>query len=295
MVRIVPIDCHMNNSNTGVVLVKCSDRPGIIANTTSFFSSHNVNIVSSEQYVDDLTKTFFQRIVFEIKSKEHFLFLEKKFAGCAANLAANYSFHNISHQKRVAILASQNTHCAASVLQSWRYGHLNMHPVLLLGDHMELEQLSSWYELPHIYLPVNKNSREKQEHLLQQTLEEHGVDLVVLARYMRILPSWFCKYWENRCINVHHSFLPAFIGKNPYEEAHERGVKMIGATAHYVVAELDAGPIITQRTRSVTHRDTPSTLAAKGSELESGVLIEALQGHLNASLMVHNNRVVVFS
>lgn len=285
----------MDKINRGVLLIRCPDHPGIITRTTGFFSSHDVNIASSEQYVDDLTNTFFQRVVFEAQSQEQFRFLKEQFVACAVDLDADYSFHDLSKKKRVAILASRNTHCAASVLQSWRYGHLNMHPTVLISDHLNMEQLASWHELPYEYLPVGDTNRREQEQLVQQTLETHDVDLVVLARYMRILPEWFCQQWENRCINVHHSFLPAFIGKNPYEEAHERGVKMIGATSHYVVPELDAGPIITQRTRPVTHRDTPSALAAKGSELESGVLIDALQSHLNASLMVHDNRVVVFS
>lgn len=286
------------NSSLDVLLVQCPDRVGIIARTTSFFADCGVNIVESEQYTDQTSNTFFQRIVFQrpegTPAAQTLSMLSEQFAPVATQMSADYWFRSLDDRPRVALLASKESHCLVGVLQRWSVGDLNMEPVVIISDRKEPSDAAGWFDIPFVYLPVMDGDKASQELVLRKTLEDYEVELAILARYMRILSPEFCSDYMNRCINVHHSFLPAFVGANPYQQAFDRGVKVIGATSHYVTEELDQGPIIAQRTLDVTHKDTADVFVRKGRELETGALVDAVHAHLEHRVIVSGSRALVF-
>ena len=276
------------------LLISCPDRKGLIAALSSFIAMHDGNILSADQYVSD-SGTFFMRLEIEGAG---FGLSRDEFAGAFAPLARRHRMDwRISHTdtpKRMAILVSRYDHCLIDLLWRWDAGELDAEIPFVISNHPDLASRAETYGIPFHHLPVTKESKWEQELEILRLLAEHGVDFVVLARYMQILGPDFVAAYPDRIVNIHHSFLPAFAGADPYRRAHERGVKTIGATAHYVTEELDAGPIIHQDVAHVTHRDTVEDLVRLGREVERRVLARAVRWHLEDRILVDGVRTVVF-
>jgi formyltetrahydrofolate deformylase len=276
------------------LLITCPDKKGLIAGISSFIAMHDGNILSADQYVSD-SETFFMRLEIE---GEGFGLGRDEFAGAFAPLARRHEMDwRVSYTdtpKRMAILVSRYDHCLIDLLWRWDAAELEAEIPLVVSNHPDLRTRAETYDIPFYHLPVTKETKTEQEAAVMDLLFERGVDLVVLARYMQILTPKFVGAYPNRIINIHHSFLPAFAGADPYRRAHERGVKTIGATAHYVTDELDAGPIIHQDVAHVTHRDSVEDLARLGMEVERRVLARAVRWHLEDRILVDSNRTVVF-
>jgi formyltetrahydrofolate deformylase len=276
------------------LLISCPDKKGLIAAISSFIAMHDGNILSADQYVSD-SGTFFMRLEIE---GEGFGLGRDEFAGAFAPLARRHGMDwRVSHTdtpKRMAILVSRYDHCLIDLLWRWDAGELKAQIPLVVSNHPDLASRAEIYGIPFHNLPVTKETKAEQESRVLDLLYEHGVDVVVLARYMQILTPKFVDAYPNGIINIHHSFLPAFAGADPYHRAHDRGVKTIGATAHYVTEELDAGPIIHQDVAHVTHRDTVEDLVRLGREVERRVLARAVRWHLEDRILVDGNRTVVF-
>ena len=276
------------------LLITCPDKKGLIAGISSFIAMHDGNILSADQYVSD-SETFFMRLEIE---GEGFGLGRDEFAGAFAPLARRHEMDwRVSYTdtpKRMAILVSRYDHCLIDLLWRWDAAELEAEIPLVVSNHPDLRTRAETYDIPFYHLPVTKETKAEQEAAVMDLLFERGVDFVVLARYMQILTPKFVGAYPKRIINIHHSFLPAFAGADPYRRAHERGVKTIGATAHYVTDELDAGPIIHQDVAHVTHRDTVEDLARLGMEVERRVLASAVRWHLEDRILVDGNRTVVF-
>jgi formyltetrahydrofolate deformylase len=276
------------------LLISCPDKKGLIAAISSFIAMHDGNILSADQYVSD-SGTFFMRLEIE---GEGFGLGRDEFAGAFAPLARRHGMDwRVSHTdtpKRMAILVSRYDHCLIDLLWRWDAGELKAQIPLVVSNHPDLASRAEIYGIPFHHLPVTKETKAEQELEVLALLDEHGIDLVVLARYMQILTPRFVGAYPAGIINIHHSFLPAFAGADPYRRAHERGVKTIGATAHYVTEELDAGPIIHQDVAHVTHRDTVEDLVSLGREVERRVLARAVRWHLEDRILVDDARTVVF-
>ena len=276
------------------LLISCPDRKGLIAAISSFIAAHGGNILSADQYVSE-SGTFFMRL--EIEGSGFGLDREE-FPGAFAPLARRHEMKwRVSYTdtpKRMAILVSRYDHCLIDLLWRWDAGELDAEIPLVISNHPDLATRVENYGIPFYHLPVAKKAKGEQESEVLKLLSESGVDLVVLARYMQILTSRFVSAYPSGIVNIHHSFLPAFAGADPYRRAHERGVKTIGATAHYVTEELDAGPIIHQDVAHVTHRDTVEDLALLGREVERRVLARAVRWHLEDRVLVDSTRTVVF-
>ena len=276
------------------LLISCPDKKGLIAGISSFIAMHDGNILSADQYVSD-SETFFMRLEIE---GEGFGLGREEFAGAFAPLARRHEMDwRLSYTdtpKRMAIMVSRYDHCLIDLLWRWDAGELEAQIPLVISNHPDLEARAETYGIPFYHLPVTKGTKAEQESRVLDLLSEHGVNLVVLARYMQILSPGFVEAYPSGIINIHHSFLPAFAGADPYRRAHERGVKTIGATAHYVTEELDAGPIIHQDVAHVTHRDTAGDLVRLGREVERRVLARAVRWHLEDRVLVDRNRTIVF-
>ncbi len=276
------------------LLIYCPDKKGLIAVVSSFIAGHDGNILSADQYVSD-SGAFFMRLEIE---GEGFGLGREEFAGAFAPVARRHEMDwRVSYTdtpKRMAILVSRYDHCLIDLLWRWDAGELDAEIPLVISNHTDLAARAENYGIPFYHLPVTKETKTEQESKILSLLSESGVNLVVLARYMQILTSRFVSAYPSGIVNIHHSFLPAFAGADPYRRAHERGVKTIGATAHYVTEELDAGPIIHQDVAHVTHRDTVEDLALLGREIERRVLARAVRWHLEDRVLVDGNRTVVF-
>ena len=279
------------------LLLSCPDKKGLIAAVSSFISMHDGNILSADQDVSEggAGGTFFMRLEIE---QEGFGLGRDEFAGAFAPLARRHGMEwrltYTDTPKRMAILVSRYDHCLIDLLWRWDAGELDAEIPLVVSNHPDLTSRAETYGIPFYYLPVTRETKAEQEAQILDLLFEHGVDLVVLARYMQILTPKFVSAYPSRIVNIHHSFLPAFAGPDPYRRAHDRGVKTIGATAHYVTEELDAGPIIHQDVAHVTHRDSVEDLVRLGREVERRVLARAVRWHLEDRILVDGNRTVVF-
>ena len=278
------------------LLIDCPDHKGLIAAISSFIALHNGNILSAEQHVSDPpNSTFFMRM--EIESKGFGLGRDEfdaGFAPLARQHGMNWRVGFTDRPKRMAILVSKQGHCLIDLLWRWEAGELDAEIPLVISNHADLAPKVEAHGIPFHHLPVTKASKAEQEARVEKLLQEHNIDLVVLARYMQILSPQFLETYSQPIINIHHSFLPAFIGANPYQQAYERGVKIIGATAHYVTAELDAGPILNQEVAHISHRDGVDDMVRIGREVERRVLAQAVRWHLEDRVSVHGIRTVVF-
>ncbi|MGM7634815.1 formyltetrahydrofolate deformylase [Bacillus sp. Hm123] len=280
----------------GRLLVKCPDRPGIVAAISKFLFEHEANIIESNQYSNNPEGgTFFIRIEFDRPNlAENAAQMEKDFDVLASEFAMEYQFTYAEERKKMAIFASKEPHCLLELLWEWQSGDLPTDIALVISNHESTRGMVEALGIPFYYIPANKDIRKQVEQQQIQLLKEYEVDVIVLARYMQILTEDFVSHFPNQIINIHHSFLPAFIGARPYERAHERGVKLIGATSHYVTNDLDEGPIIEQDIERVNHRDDVAGLKKIGQSIERRVLARAVKWHLEDRVIVHGNKTIVF-
>jgi formyltetrahydrofolate deformylase len=285
---------------TAVLLLSCPDQPGVVAATAQFLADHHGNIVHAEQHVDPGTGSgeavFFQRVEFDLDGfglrRDEIV---SAFEPVAAALGMTVDLRFTDTPVPTAIMASRQPHCLYDLLTRWRSGELAMDLRVIVSNHPDHADIAAHMGVPYLYAPVTPDTKAEQETTVLAALDEHGVELVVMARYMQILSDRFVEAHPNRIINIHHSFLPAFVGANPYRQAYDRGVKLIGATAHYATADLDEGPIIEQDTVHVTHRDDVARLTSRGRDLETIVLARAVRAHLEHRVIVHGRKTVVFS
>jgi formyltetrahydrofolate deformylase len=281
--------------STGILLVSCPDQPGIVAAVATFVAAHGGNVIDLQQHTDHTDGAFFQRVEFET---DHFDLdrtdVGPAFAPVADRFAMRWALKFSDERPRMAILASKEPHCLHDLLNRWRTDELAVDIPVVVSNHPDHADTAAWFGVEYQHLPIVDGDKVAQERAVQLVLDEHHVDVVVLARYMQILSPDFCARWPERIINIHHSFLPAFQGARPYHQAHERGVKLVGVTAHYVTPELDDGPIIDQDVIRVTHRDDVDDLRRKGRDLEVMVLARAVRAHVGHRILVYGRRTVVF-
>ena len=275
-----------------VLHFSCPDHKGLVAKVTSLIAMHEGNITSSQQFNDSLSNRFFMRVQFDIEPVDK---LEMDLKILAETLNMDWKLRSIQDRKRVIILVSKFDHCLLDLLYRARLGELNMEIAAIVSNHSrDSLKISNLHGAEFHYLPITKDTKLKQEEHLRKIIEEAEADLVILARYMQILSDGLTKYLEGRCVNIHHSFLPGFKGARPYHQAHKRGVKMIGATAHFVTADLDEGPIISQNVEAITHRDQPDDLVSKGRAIEQRVLSSAVKALIEDRVFLNGARTVVF-
>jgi formyltetrahydrofolate deformylase len=278
-----------------ILLISCPDTKGIIAKVSNFIYENGGNIENSDQHIDSQTNTFFMRIEwsldgFKFKKDE----LPQALKPLADEFKMDYDLYFSDEIPQVAIFLSKHLHCAYDLLMRYQTGQFNCKIPLIISNHQDAASIADFFKIRFMYLPINEQNKKTQEDSQIAVLEEEKIDLVVLARYMQLLSPEFVNKFARRIINIHHSFLPAFVGKNPYQQAYQRGVKVIGATSHYVTDSLDAGPIIEQATVRVSHRDSLKDLITKGQDLEKGVLGRAVKWHLERKILIYNNKTVVF-
>jgi formyltetrahydrofolate deformylase len=277
------------------LLVSCPDRRGIVASLAQVLYGHGANILDSDQHSDPVAQQFFQRLRFDLSDLQTDRgTLERAVAEVAARFGMSYRLSYESRIKRVAIFVSRYDHCLYDLLLRHRAGELRCETALIVSNHADLEPVAAQFSVPfHVYA-IDKSNKREQETRIAELLEQHAIDLLVLARYMQILSEPFVQAFAGRIINIHHSFLPAFVGGKPYHQAYQRGVKLIGATAHYATAVLDEGPIIEQDVVRCSHRDSVEDLSRKGRDLEKVVLARAVRWHLDDRVLVYGNKTVVF-
>jgi formyltetrahydrofolate deformylase len=282
--------------NTAILLIHCPDKKGILATVTEFINTNKGNILYLDQWVNRDEKLFFMRVEWDLthfeipqdKIEEYFSTL------IAKRLQMNYSLHFKAVKPRMALFVSKMSHCLYDILARYAAGEWNVEIPLIISNHPDLEHIAVKFGIPYYCFPITKENKPEQEAAELALLKEYGVDFIVLARYMQVLSDSFTAHFPNAVINIHHSFLPAFVGAKPYHAAHARGVKLIGATCHYVTADLDAGPIIEQDVTHITHKDTVERLIQKGQDLEKIVLSRGVALHIEHKILAYNNRTVVF-
>ncbi len=279
-----------------VLTLSCPDRPGIVSAVSTFLAQNGQNILDAQQFDDVETRKFFMRVVFTAADLAVELSaLQTGFAAIAQRFAMEWQMRDRAAKRRVMLLASKFDHCLVDILYRWRTGELDMVPTAVVSNHpRETYAGIDFGDIPFHYLPATKETKPQQEAAIWKLVEGSKTDLVVLARYMQILSDDLSAKLSGRCINIHHSFLPGFKGARPYHQAHERGVKLIGATAHYVTRDLDEGPIIEQDVERVSHRDAPDDLVRKGRDIERRVLARALRHHLEDRVILNGRKTVVF-
>ena len=280
---------------TATLLLSCPDQKGLVATMADWVYRHDGNIVHADQHTDASESVFFQRIEFEL---EAFDLDRAEIVPALSPLLERFAMRcdvRFSDERpKVAVLVSKQAHCMYDLLARWRMGELEAEIPLVISNHPDHADVAAHFDVEFAHLPVTPESRIEQESAMLALLAEHDIDLVVLARYMQVLSAGFVAKYPNRIINIHHSFLPAFAGGRPYHQAHDRGVKLIGVTAHYATAELDEGPIIEQDVARVTHRDSVEDLVRKGRDLEMIVLARAVRAHLAHRVLVYGRKTVVF-
>ena len=276
--------------------LSCEDRPGLVATVAGFLASRGGNILDAQQFDDRDTHRFFMRVVFEFRDADIALdSVRGDFATIAEAHGMDWKIRASHERQRVLLMVSKFDHCLGDLLYRHRIGELSMDVVGIVSNHPRSAlQTSMIGDIPYHHLPVTRETKPEQEARIKDVVETTGADLVVLARYMQILSDDLSAYLSGRCINIHHSFLPGFKGAKPYHQAHARGVKMIGATGHYVTADLDEGPIIAQDVEPITHADTPDDLVRKGRDIERRVLAAAVSYHLEDRVLLNGSRTVVF-
>ncbi|MCA0971478.1 formyltetrahydrofolate deformylase [Halobacillus litoralis] len=287
----------MNTKHRARLLVSCVDQPGIVSAISTFLFENGANIVESNQYTTNPTEgRFFLRLVIEgeaLEQKEEEL--KTAFQPVADQFQMTWKWSFLHNKKRTAIFASKDVTCLRELLYQWEGGNLDTDIPLVISNHEAGREIVESFGIPYYYIPANKDIRKEVEAKQLELLQEYEIDLIVLARYMQILTPEFVAEYPAEIINIHHSFLPAFIGANPHKKAHERGVKLIGATSHYVTDDLDEGPIIEQDVGRVDHRDQVEDLKKQGSLIERTVLYRGVKWHLEDRVIVHDNKTIVFN
>ncbi|HRO10379.1 formyltetrahydrofolate deformylase [Amaricoccus sp.] len=277
-----------------VLTLRCDNRPGIVAAVATRLAAGGGDITEAAQFDDSMTGKFFMRVAFRMAGEV--AAFEEGFVADAARFGMDWTLRPADRLRKVLILVSMFDHCMVDLLYRWRIGELPMEVVGIVSNHPRTTLARSEFaELPYRHLPVTRETKAAQEAELRRVIEESGAELVVLARYMQVLSDGLSGWLSGRCINIHHSFLPGFKGAKPYHQAHERGVKMIGATAHYVTGDLDEGPIIAQDVEQVSHADAPDDLVRKGRDIERRVLAQAVAWHLQDRVLLNGHKTVVFA
>ena len=288
---------EQNRQNTAVLLMHCPDQPGIIAVITEFINANGGNILYLDQYVDKDNGIFYMRVEWDLdnfgipteKIRDYF---ETLYA-IKYNMEFKISF--TKRKQRMAIFVSKMSHCLYDILARYIAGEWDVEIPVIISNHPDMEIVAKQFNIPYEVIPVNKDNKEEMEAIEFSILDKYEVDFIVLARYMQVLSENFINKYPNRIFNIHHSFLPAFVGAKPYHAAYDRGVKLIGATSHYVTTELDAGPIIEQDITRITHKDTVNDLVKKGRDLEKIVLSRAVEKHIQRKILTYKNKTIVFS
>jgi len=283
--------------NTAKLLIQCVDQVGIIASVTNYLKTHRGNIINLEQHVDEVNGLFFMRLEWEMRHfdipqagvKQHF----DEQIGSQWDMTTQLYFSD--KVPRLAIFVSKLSHCLYDILYRIESGEWNAELPLIISNHSLLKRIADRFGIEYHHLPITKENKATQEKRTLEILQSHKIDLIVLARYMQILSDNFVSAYQNKIINIHHSFLPAFPGARPYHSAYKRGVKIIGATSHYVTKDLDEGPIISQDVIHITHLDAPSDLIKKGKDLEKVVLSRAVNYHIERKILVRENKTLIFS
>lgn len=283
-------------SNQAILLIHCNDRKGLIAIITQFLSDHNGNIIDLDEHVEKEEGIFFMRVHWELagfdipKDEIKQVFTEE----IANRFEMEWELYFTDKRPKMALFVSGSSHCMYDILARQYSGEWKIDIPLIISNHEKHKGLADRYEIPYHYFNINKGNKPDVEQAQIELLKSHDIDFIVLARYMQILSRDFIKTFPHKIINIHHSFLPAFAGAKPYHRAHQRGVKIIGATSHYVTEDLDAGPIIEQDVVKITHKDSIADLVRKGQDLEKIVLSRAIWSHLQRKTLVHKNKTVVF-
>ena len=276
----------------------CPDQVGILARVANFLADHGANVTDANQYEDTRSKMFFMRYGFDMPASDSTLEqFRDAFSPVADELQLDWRVADANQRKRVVLLVSKFDHCLAYLLHRWKVGDLKIDIPCVISNHEALRDLVEWYGIPYHYVPVPKDPEAKQaafEETARQ-IEEAEPDTIVLARYMQIFPPWLCEKYRHNVINIHHSFLPSFIGARPYHQAEQRGVKLIGATCHYVTEDLDAGPIIEQDVVRIRHSDSIEDMIRLGKDVENTVLSRGLRYHIEDRVLVYDNRTILFS
>jgi formyltetrahydrofolate deformylase len=287
--------------HSAVLLIDCPDRPGLVARVSSLLYERGANILHADQHQDHELGLFFMRVEWGLAADEaargvafDMAAFEEEFARLASALEMRWTLTSSARRPRVALFCSQYLHCMADLLHRWHTGELPCEIPLVVSNHREVEKLAAFYGIHFGHVPVTPATRGGAETRQMELLAAHEIDVVVLARYMQILSPGFVARYPSSIINVHHSFLPAFVGARPYHAAHARGVKLIGATSHYVTEVLDDGPIIEQDVARISHRDQVEDLVARGRDLERIVLSRAVRWHLDRRILCYGNKTVVF-
>jgi len=279
-----------------VLTLSCQNRPGIVAAVSSYLFNQGADIREAQQFDDTETGKFFARIAFDLRGDAGMAPVREGFAELAEPFKMNYAFSDHTAPRRVLLLVSKFDHCLADLLYRWRIGELNMTPTAIVSNHgIENYAGLDFGGLPFHHLPISKATKMEQEAQIWELVKQSRSELVVLARYMQVLSDALTQKLSGRCINIHHSFLPGFKGAKPYHQAHGRGVKLIGATAHYVTSDLDEGPIIEQDVERISHGDTPDDLVRKGRDIERRVLARAVRCHLEDRVILNGAKTVVFA
>ncbi|GAA4401382.1 formyltetrahydrofolate deformylase [Quisquiliibacterium transsilvanicum] len=277
-----------------ILTLSCPDTTGIVYHVTGFLFERGCNIIDSAQFGDASTGLFFLRVHFSAPESFDLARLQQEFAQIAERFRMDAHISDLRVRPRVMLMVSKFGHCLNDLLFRRSSGQLDIEIPAIVSNHTEFQPLAHGYRIPYFYLPVTPATKADQEAKVLELIERERIDLVVLARYMQILSPGLCEALKGRAINIHHSFLPSFKGAKPYAQAHHRGVKLIGATAHYVTPDLDEGPIIEQDVERVDHAMTPDTLAAIGHDVESVVLARAVKWHVERRVLINGHRTVVF-
>jgi len=281
--------------NTATLLITCPDAKGVVATVANFLHQHNANILHADQHQDAENRLFLMRVEWDL---EQFSLDEatfgKQFEAIATQFNMQWQLKRSAHKPRLALMVSQYDHCLADLLHRHQQGELACDIPLIISNHLDTKALADFYGVAFHHIPVTKDTKVEAENAQFALFDEYNIDLIVLARYMQILSSNFVAQYPKMIINIHHSFLPAFIGAKPYHRAFERGVKLIGATAHYVTEDLDEGPIIEQDIARISHRDQVEDLLQKGRDLERVVLSRAVRWHIDHRVLTYANKTVVF-
>lgn len=281
--------------STGILLVTCTDRRGVVASIADFIYAHNGDILRADEHKDVELNLFLMRVEFDASAFDIALDdFAQHFQEVASRFGMTWRLARAEQRPRMAIFASKYDHCLVDLLYRWKNGELKCDIAFILSNHPDNQRHADFYGVPYFVVPVTKDNKGEAEARQIALIEEHRVDFVALARYMQVLSNEFVKRYPQRIINIHHSFLPAFIGAKPYHQAYERGVKLIGATGHYVTEVLDDGRIIEQDVVRVTHRDTQEDLIEKGRDIEKAVLSRAVRWHIESRVLLYGNRTVVF-
>ena len=282
---------------TAKLLLHCPDKPGILAEVTDFITVNKGNIIYLDQYVDHVENIFFMRIEWELKD---FLVPQEKIEDYFRTLYGqkyemDFRLYFSDVKPRMAIFVSKLSHCLFDMLARYTAGEWNVEIPLIISNHPDLQHVAERFGIPFYLFPITKETKEEQERKEMELLAKHNITFIVLARYMQVISEQMINAYPNKIINIHHSFLPAFVGAKPYHAAFQRGVKIIGATSHYVTSELDAGPIIEQDVVRITHKDAIEDLVNKGKDLEKIVLSRAVQKHIERKVLAYKNKTVIFS